>query len=104
VTVRPAGSQAWEPARLQQDLREGDAVQTGPVSRAAILCVDESQIKLNENTLLVLNSVAPSPRLGWGAAVPAAARPRPVCTRSPKGRSGSETAMKNSALNWKPRP
>jgi tetratricopeptide (TPR) repeat protein len=85
VSVRPAGSQAWEPARLQQDLREGDAVQTGPVSRAAILCVDESQIKLNENTLLVLNSVAPSPRLGWGAAVPAAAAAAASMYQVPQG-------------------
>jgi tetratricopeptide (TPR) repeat protein len=85
VSVRPAGSRAWEPARLQQDLFEGDAVQTGPVSRAAILCVDESQIKLNENTLFALKSVAPSARLGWGAAVPAAARSAASLYEVPQG-------------------
>jgi tetratricopeptide (TPR) repeat protein len=73
VSVRPAGAQSWEPGRLNQDLFAGDAVRTGPVSRAAILAVDESQIKLNENTLFVLKSAAPSPRLGWGAPVPVAA-------------------------------
>ncbi|MGQ9688766.1 MAG: tetratricopeptide repeat protein [Desulfobaccales bacterium] len=73
VSVRPAGGKAWQPAVLQQEIHEGDAIQTGPVSRAAILCVDESQIKLNENTIFVLTSAAPSARLGWGAAVPAAA-------------------------------
>jgi hypothetical protein len=70
---------------LQQDLREGDAIQTGPVSRAAILGVDESQIRLNENTLFALNSVAPSPRLGWGAAAPAAAANRRQSVPGPPG-------------------
>ena len=73
VAVRRAGSPDWQPGRLNQELFAGDAVQTGPVSRAAILAVDESQIRLNENTLFVLQSAAPSPRLGWGGATPAAA-------------------------------
>ena len=73
VAVRRAGSLDWAPGRLDQDLFVGDAVQTGPVSRAAILAVDESQIKLNENTLFVIKSAAPSPRLGWGKPIPAAA-------------------------------
>jgi Tfp pilus assembly protein PilF len=85
VSVRKAGGQAWEPGRLQQELFEGDAVQTGAVSRAAILAVDESQIKLNENTLFVLNSVAPSPRLGWGGAVPAAAATAASLYKVPQG-------------------
>ncbi|NWG74997.1 MAG: hypothetical protein HXY24_10385, partial [Rubrivivax sp.] len=46
VTVRRAGAQDWQPAHLNQELFAGDAVQTGPISRAAILSVDESQIKL----------------------------------------------------------
>ena len=62
VAVRRAGSPDWQPGRLNQELFAGDAVQTGPVSRAAILAVDESQIRLNENTLFVLQSAAPSPR------------------------------------------
>jgi tetratricopeptide (TPR) repeat protein len=85
VSVRKAGGQVWAPAHLQQDLFEGDAVQTGAVSRAAILAVDESQIKLNENTVFALNSVAPSPRLGWGAAVPAAAAAAASLYQVPQG-------------------
>jgi tetratricopeptide (TPR) repeat protein len=73
VAVCRAGTQDWTPGRLGQDLFAGDAVQTGSVSRAAILAVDESQIKLNENTIFILKSAAPSPRLGWGQPVPAAA-------------------------------
>lgn len=73
VTVRRAGTQDWGPARLDQNLFAGDAVQTGAVSRAAILAVDESQIKLNENTLFVIKSAVPSPRLGWAKTTPAAA-------------------------------
>jgi hypothetical protein len=64
VSVRRAGVQTWETARLDQELFEGEAVQTGAVSRAAILGMDESQIRLNENTLFVLNSVAPSSAAG----------------------------------------
>lgn len=73
VTVCRGQNPVWEPAALDMDLYEGDAVQTGPLSRAAILCVDESQIKLNENTIFVLKSATPSPRLPWGQVLPAAA-------------------------------
>jgi tetratricopeptide (TPR) repeat protein len=73
VIVAPAGSKNWQPAKLNQDLFVGDAIKTGPDSKAAILCVDESQLKLNENTLLVLSDVAPSARLAWGEVTPAKA-------------------------------
>jgi len=72
VSVRRAGATQWEAARLNQELYAGDAVRTGPASRAAIICVDESQIKLNEKTLLILKSVTPSPRLLPGQITPAA--------------------------------
>ncbi|MCX5887993.1 MAG: FecR family protein, partial [Deltaproteobacteria bacterium] len=77
VAVALAGSQVWQPGKLNQDLFVGDAVQTGPDSKAAILCVDESQLKLNENTLLVLNNVAPSARLGYAEVTPAKAGETP---------------------------
>jgi ferric-dicitrate binding protein FerR (iron transport regulator) len=70
VAVAPAGSKSWQPVRVNQELFTGDAIQTGANSRAAILCVDESQLKLNENTLLVLKSVAPSARLGLAEVKP----------------------------------
>jgi len=72
VAVKTGGAPDWRPASLNQDLAAGDAVQTGPASGAAILCLDESQIKLNENTLLELRQVAPSPRLKLGEVIPAA--------------------------------
>lgn len=86
VMVQRAGSQEWQTARLNQELHPGDAVQTGPLSRAAILAADESQIKLNENTLFVLKEVAPSRRLGWQVVVPVAA-PEPASSlyQVPKG-------------------
>jgi hypothetical protein len=37
VAVRLAGTDAWQKARLNQDLAGGDMVRTGPNSRAAIL-------------------------------------------------------------------
>jgi tetratricopeptide (TPR) repeat protein len=64
VNIRRSGTLVWGPAQPKQDLFPGDAVKTGKASQAAILCADESQIKLNDNTILVLKSVAPSPRLG----------------------------------------
>jgi len=63
VAVRRGGATQWEPAQVEQPLFAGDAVRTGYNSRAAILCIDESQLKLNENTIVVLKSISPSPRL-----------------------------------------
>ena len=66
------GKASWEEAQNGRDLFAGDSVKTGQDSRAAILCVDETQLKLNENTVVVLKSSAPSARMG--IAVPAAQR------------------------------
>lgn len=63
VAVQRRGSNQWEACQVGQPLAAGDAVRTGPASRASILCVDESQIRLNENTIVILKSIAPSPRL-----------------------------------------
>ena len=63
VAVSRSSSTQWEPAQVGQPLLAGDSVRTGPTSRAAILCVDESQIKLNENTVVIMKSISPSPRL-----------------------------------------
>jgi tetratricopeptide (TPR) repeat protein len=72
VAMRPAGAPQWQKAQLRQDLFGGDSVRTGANSRAAILCMDESQIRLNQHTVLTLKSVAPSPRLRFGEIAPAA--------------------------------
>jgi tetratricopeptide (TPR) repeat protein len=72
VAMRPAGAAQWQKAQLRQDLFGGDTVRTGANSRAAILCMDESQIRLNQHTVLTLKSVAPSPRLRFGEIAPAA--------------------------------
>lgn len=74
VSLRPAGTADWQPAAAGRTLFPGDALSTGPASKAAVLCVDESQLKLNENTILVLKAAAPSARLAGGGLVPAAAR------------------------------
>ncbi len=72
VSVKPTGSSQWQPGQINQTLAAGDVVQTGPASGAAILCLDESQIKLNENTTFELRKVAPSSRLRLGEVIPAA--------------------------------
>jgi tetratricopeptide (TPR) repeat protein len=70
VSVLASDKAGWEEALNGRDLFAGDSVRTGPDSRVAILCVDETQLKLNQNTVVVLKSSAPSARLG--GAVPAA--------------------------------
>jgi tetratricopeptide (TPR) repeat protein len=72
VAMRPSGAAQWRKAQLSQDLFGGDTVRTSANSRAAILCLDESQIRLNQHTVLTLKSVSPSPRLRFGEIAPAA--------------------------------
>lgn len=78
VAVRRAGQVQWEPAKPELELREGDAVRTGSGARCAILCVDESQVKLNENTVLILKRVTPSPRLQPKEIAPTAPKEPPA--------------------------
>jgi tetratricopeptide (TPR) repeat protein len=70
VAVLSTGKASWEGAQNGRELFAGDSVRTGQDSRVAILCVDETQLKLNQNTVVVLKSSAPSARMGM--AVPAA--------------------------------
>jgi tetratricopeptide (TPR) repeat protein len=77
VTVQRASAGAWEKAQIGASLFAGDVVKTGPASLAAILCADESQLKLHEHTVLELRSVSPSPRLGLADIVPAAMEQAP---------------------------
>lgn len=56
------------PAKVDQDLRPGDVVKTGPGSRAAILLADGTQLKINGNSALELKQAGPPP----GKPVPAA--------------------------------
>lgn len=49
----------WEKAKLFHPLSEGDLLRTGRSSRAAILFVDETQIKLNEQTVFLVKEVIP---------------------------------------------
>jgi Tfp pilus assembly protein PilF len=72
VAMRPSGAAQWQKGQLRQELFGGDSVRTGANSRAAILCMDESQIRLNQHTVLTLKSVATSPRLRFGEIAPAA--------------------------------
>ncbi|MDR3555971.1 MAG: FecR domain-containing protein [Syntrophobacteraceae bacterium] len=64
VVVLPFQKVSWEQAQNGRDLFAGDSVKTGRDSRVSILCIDETQLKLNENTVVVLKSVRPSLRIG----------------------------------------
>lgn len=48
----------WQPAAVDQQLRHGNFIRTGPHSRAALLLADRSQIRLHENTVLEVKEVA----------------------------------------------
>ena len=64
VGVLPFEKVSWEEARNGRDMFGGDSVKTGRDSRVSILCIDETQLKLNENTVVILKSVTPSALMG----------------------------------------
>lgn len=52
-----AGEERWLPARILQPLLVADRVRTLEASRAAILFVDETQVKLNAGAVLIVRQV-----------------------------------------------
>ncbi len=68
VSVLASGEASWQGAQNGRDLFAGDSAKTGQDSRVSILCVDETQLKLNQNTVVVLKSSAPSTRIAAGVA------------------------------------
>lgn len=63
VELRPAGQDGWRQVTAGEILHAGDALATAAAAKAAVLCLDESQIKLNENTTMVFKAAARSARL-----------------------------------------
>ncbi len=63
VTLQPGDEETWRPVAAGDDVLAGDVARTGADSRAAVLCVDESQIKLNANTIMRFTASAASSRL-----------------------------------------
>ena len=57
---KPALNASWVPARTQDDLSAGAFVRTGPASKMALVFADETQVRLNQNSLLQVKSVAGS--------------------------------------------
>ncbi len=55
---RTAQEAAWVPARIRDDLSRGAFVRTGPGSKMALVFADETQVRLNQNSLLQVKSVA----------------------------------------------
>lgn len=50
----------WKPAVIDQEVFQGNHIRTGAESRAALLLVDDTQLKIAENTHLELTKVEPS--------------------------------------------
>lgn len=57
VDWRVSQEAVWSGAQLQQVLDEGQHVKTGRRSRTALLFTDQSQMRLNQNSLLIVKSV-----------------------------------------------
>jgi tetratricopeptide (TPR) repeat protein len=57
---KPAQDATWVPARTRDDLSGGAFVRTGPASKMALVFADETQVRLNQNSLLQVKSVAGS--------------------------------------------
>lgn len=55
---RPGGAPDWKPARVAQPLAAGDYVRTRESSRMALLFADQTQVRLNQNTVLQVKGVA----------------------------------------------
>jgi len=62
VEYQRAPGAAWQPASINQKLRPGQSVRTGPHSRMALLLDDDTQVRLNEKTALEIQSVQAKPR------------------------------------------
>lgn len=56
--LRQADKQDWGVVKTQQDLFGGDFVRTGDLSQMAILFIDNTQIRLNQNSQLQIKSLA----------------------------------------------
>lgn len=52
---------AWQPVVVNQKLRPGQTVRTGPHSRMALLLDDNTQVRLSEKTVLVIQAVGAKP-------------------------------------------
>jgi len=52
---------AWQPVRINQKLLPGHSLRTGPHSRAALLLDDNTQVRLHEKTVLVIQAVEAKP-------------------------------------------
>src|SRR5437016_8432746 len=55
---KPAPEASWVPARARDDLLGGAFVRTGPASKMALVFADETQVRLHQNSLLQVKSVA----------------------------------------------
>jgi len=61
---RASETAGWSAANAQQPLYGGNWVRTGDLSRLAVMFVDETQVRLNQNTVLEVKQVNPPGGLG----------------------------------------
>lgn len=58
--AREASATDWRPAVVRQKLRGGSFVRTGDLSQMALLMQDQTQLRLNQNSMLQIKEVASS--------------------------------------------
>lgn len=56
VQESPAGP--WRPARVQQQLQAGESIRTGDASQMAVVLRDQTQVRLNEQSVMRFSAVA----------------------------------------------
>ena len=85
---RTASAAEWRPARQAQMLSAGDFVRTRDAARMALVFADETQLRLHQNTVLQVKTIATAgqPHCAWTLAAPGrrhAARPAARCKWRP---------------------
>ncbi|WP_374346916.1 tetratricopeptide repeat protein [Chitinimonas sp.] len=56
--ARPTARDDWKPARVHQTLEAGYFVRTGDLSQMAVLLSDQTQLRLNQNSILQIKEVS----------------------------------------------
>ncbi len=101
VKIKKSGANAFQPAKINEELFNGDSIQTSRASKAALLFLDESQMILNENTALEVKNVVKSARLTPATAKTAEAKEGDNQSNYNLPKGGAWIRNKNEKFNFK---
>ncbi len=98
VEIQPSEDVPWTNAQNEQIIFPGTILRTGAGASAAVLCADESQIRLGENTVILFRESAASPGMVRAGFVPASRPGRTSIYRVRQGRIWLRNANEKSRL------